>query len=443
MSRGKKFALLLGDIFTLYISLCLTLLLRYGAAAFPGRFHDHFPPFSLLFVFWLLIFSLFDLYRQKAFVNFNAIADQLLRAVGTALLTSIALFYLFGTVFVLTPKTNLFIFALIFTILDYLVRVAFKRVASFRPSPAIVIGNSPQIQELAAFLERTPHTGYRVAEWIRVLSPAHLADLPERIHATGAHTVIIEPRLVRNPEVVQSIYRLLPLGVVIFNFSDFYELMFERVPLEELEEGWFIEHVVTRRPAYDAAKRLVDFVLSLAIFVVLLPLTILVAILVRLTSRGPAIFAQKRVGKNNREFFLYKFRSMNTWSGGTDGTPAWTLPNDARITGFGKFPARHASGRNCPSSGTFCAAISPSRARARSAWSSQSNTAPSPITRSATVVQPGLTGWAQINYRPSASLDEAKEKLRYDIYYVKNRSFLLDAAIILKTIKYIFASNAQ
>jgi exopolysaccharide biosynthesis polyprenyl glycosylphosphotransferase len=303
-----------------------------------------------------------------------------------------------------------------------------------------MIGSSAQMGEIVAFLEKNPHAGYRTAEWVRALSPASLAALPARIRETGAHTLIVEPRLAKDAEVVRSLYALLPLGVTIFNFSDFYELMFERVPLEELEEGWFIEHVVTRRPAYDRMKRVLDFALSLIAMIVLAPFALVIAALIRLTSQGPAIFGQERMGKNGHAFVLYKFRTMNTWTGGTDGTPAWTVKNDPRITAFGTFlRATHLDEIpqlwNILRGDISFTGPRPERVELAHQYSAF------PYYEIRHVVQPGLTGWAQINYLASASMDEAKEKLRYDIYYVKNRSFLLDLAIILKTIKYVFSSN--
>ena len=437
MSPIRKFVVFALDAAALYAGLFLMLAFRYGPAEFSTRVADHLGPFSAIFLAWLLVFFLFDLYQQKSFVNYLALANRLILACGTALLVSIVLFYLFSGFFELTPKTNLLLFAVAFAFLDYLARAAFRKAAGLRPSPAIVIGDSPRIDELVGFLEATPHAGYRVAAHLRGLSAKELDALPVRVREADAHTIIIEPRLAREPGVVRKLYRLLPLGVSIFNFSDFYELMFERVPLEELEEGWFIEHVVTRRPFYDAAKRLVDVVLSAAGLVILSPFALLIAVLIRLTSRGPAVFAQARVGKNDREFTLYKFRTMTTWKGGEDGTPAWTVANDPRITAFGKFlRATHLDEIpqlwNILRGDISLTGPRPERVELAREF------AAFPYYEIRHVVQPGLTGWAQINYRPSASLEEGKTKLAYDVYYVKNRSFLLDLAILLKTVKYFF-----
>lgn len=437
MSSTRKSVLILLDLAALYAALALTVLIRYGAVDFSERFSVHLWPFSTLFICWFLSLFLFDLYRQKSLVNYNVLANRLILAVCSAAVASMVLFYLFGDFFRLTPKTNLFIFSLLFTILDYLARTIFRRVAAAWPTAAVLIGNSPRMEEMNSFLSENTHAGYRVTDWVRDPTDKDLDDLPGLIRRTGAATLIVEPQLARDPRVARIIYRLLPLGVVVFNFADFYELLFERVPIEELEEDWFIQHVVARRPLYDRVKRLVDVILSLLLLMALLPIAVILYMIIPLTSRGPAIFAQKRTGRNDRTFTLYKFRSMDTWNGGADGTPAWTLEDDKRVTPFGKFlRATHLDEIpqlwNILRGDISFTGPRPERVELAEEYSGI------PYYEMRHVIQPGLTGWAQINYRPSASLEEARVKLAYDIYYVKNRSFLIDLAILLKTVKHLF-----
>ncbi len=440
MSATRKFFLLILDVALLYGALACTLLLRYRGADFKAHWQDHVLPFGVLFLAWIFIFWIFDLYRQKAFVNYNALINRILSATGIAILTSIVLFYLFQEFFRLTPKTNLFLFAACMVALEYVFRSIFLAIVRFRPEPAIVIGNSSEINELLAYLKKHPHAGYEAVAAIPQFTAATVHELPQLIREEQrAHTIIIQPSIAKDPAAIRALYNLLPLGITIINFADFYELVFERVPLDELEEGWFIEHVTTHKPLYDRVKRLIDFFLALFFFIVLFPVSLLIAVFIKLTSRGPAIFAQKRVGKNDRPFLLYKFRSMTTWQGGNDGTPAWTQENDPRITAFGKFlRATHLDEIpqlwNIIRGDISFTGPRPERVELAEEYGRF------PYYPIRHVVQPGLTGWAQINYKPSASLEEGKEKLKYDIYYVKNRSFLLDIAIILKTIKYIFAS---
>jgi exopolysaccharide biosynthesis polyprenyl glycosylphosphotransferase len=436
MSRLKQIILFIGDLVLLYAALATMLFLRYGKAGFVEHWTDHLLPFSVLFIAWLFVFWLFDFYRERTFVNYNAIANRVMTATATGVVSSIVLFYLFQDFFRLTPKTNLILFAVIIAVLEYGFRSLFLSFARFRPQPAVVIGDSSEIRELLAYLKTHPHAGYHAAAWIEKMTPEKILNLPETLKATHSRTIIIQPALTKDPATIRALYNLLPLGITIINFTDFYELLFERVPLAELEEGWFIEHVTTRRPAYDQGKRLIDLVLGVILFVILLPLSALIALLVKLTSSGPVIYTQKRTGKNDRPFTLYKFRTMQHGARGA----YWTEENDVRITSFGKFLRRTHLDEipqlwNIVEGDISFTGPRPERVELVEKFRQF------PYYNIRHVVTPGLTGWAQINYHASASIDEAREKLKYDIYYVKNRSFLLDIAIILKTIKYIFKTS--
>ena len=436
MSRLKKVVLLLGDIATLYASLALTLFLRYPANLFWDRWRDHLVPFSLIFAVWVIIFGLADLYRQKFFRSPSKMFAGLFTAAAIAVLASIVLFYLFGEFFNLTPKTNLFLFALVYMFLGYAFRILFLASMATDTTSLLFLGESPLVSELVSFIEDSPQAGYHIAAWIRNKESLAEHNLPALARDLKIRAVVVQPKLAKDPFVVKTLYALLPEGVALLNFSDFYELIFDKVPLEELEEGWFLEHVVARQPFYEAVKRLVDFLLALTSSLVFLVPTLLIALIIKLTSRGPALYIQERTGHNGKRFNLYKFRTMRT---GDEG-PLWTTENDSRITGFGKF-LRFTHLDEIPQLWNIVRGdISftgprPERTELASTYATL------PYYDMRHVVKPGLTGWAQINFRPSASLEEAREKLAYDIYYVKYRSLVLDIVITLKTIKYLFRSH--
>lgn len=433
MSSGKKLILGLGDALFFYAALAATLLIRYPFDRFESRFSEHFWPFTLLLVVWLITLSSFDLYRQRSFVNYNAVANRIMVAVLAAVLSSIVLFYLFQDIFRLTPKTNLFIFAAAFAFLDYLWRSAFLATVKLRPQPAIIIGGGPDVEIMVEHFRKNPHTGFEVSAWLENFDPTQTEKLLEVVKRTGAHILIVQPKIKKDAAIVRELYELLGHGVTVINFADLYEQVFERVPLDELEEGWFIEHVTTLRPAYDQIKQVVDFILAAVLLIILSPIILLAAMLIKLTSPGPVLYRQERIGKNDRPFTLFKFRTMQHGNNGA----LWTESNDTRVTGLGRFlRATHID--EFPQFWNILRGdISFTGPRPeRTELVAQFRQFPYYDIRH--VVKPGVTGWAQINYKPSASLEEGKEKLSYDVYYIKNRSFLLDLAIFFKTIKYVF-----
>lgn len=440
MSRAKKLVLLLGDIATLYLTLATTIVLRYRLQDFKDRFNGHFLPFSLIFVLWIIIFYLFDLYQDRTLRDDSSIFQSLTWAVLMSGVFSIIVFYLFGGFFSLTPKTNLLIFAFIFLLLDYLWRSFMVNIFSSGAWGVVIFGNSPLVEKTVNYVQAHPHAGYKIAAWKKVLGDHDFAEMSELALSGKIQFLIAEAELTKDPKILNAMYRLLPLGISILRFSDFYESIFGRVPVDETEEQWFIEHITTRRTTYDAAKSVLDFVFGLVFGVIFLPFVLLFAIIIKLTSPGPAIFKQERVGKNGKLFKLYKFRTMTTWNGGQDGTPAWTEENDPRITRFGRF-LRFTHLDELPQLWNILrgdiSVTGPRPEYVKLVEQYQKL----PFYEIRHFVKPGLTGWAQINFRPSASLEEAREKLEYDIYYVKNRSFLLDMLIIIRTLRYVFTGH--
>ncbi len=435
MRTAKKIALILGDFILALFSVALMIIMRY-----PGTFHlhfiDHVSAFSLLFLVWIVIFYLADLYRFSTFRTELSIAKSLSQALVISGITSIVVLYLFPELFKLTPKTNLLIVGAIFFILDYLLRVIIFRFLKSERTPILVLGDSPLIQETIAYIEKNPQAGYRVKEWIKEIPKEHEHALSNAIKKTNVGTIILSPQLANESYATTSLFALLPLNISVINFLDFYETLFDKVALKEINTEWFVHHISTRRNIYDSIKRCIDILLSLLIGIILLPLIVLIGIFILLSSKGWIIFPQKRMGKNGKEFILYKFRTMKKDAEG----PLWTEKKDARITAVGKI-LRFTHLDELPQLwNIFRGDISFTGPRPeRIELAEQYRRFPYYDVRH--IVKPGLTGWAQINFRPSASFEEAYEKLTYDIYYVKNRSLFLDLLIILRTIRYVFISH--
>jgi len=428
MAKFKTAIIIFGDIAVLYVSLILTLIIRYGQDSFKEPLAAHLKPFSLIFIVWILIFYLFDLYKDKQFrISFETIRALIL-ATFISVVASVILFYLFPSLFKLTPKTNLAIFALIFGISDILWRFILIKIyvsGGFK-NRLQIIGDSPIINEIVDYLKNNPQLGYD-------LSACGGSAFGGKNNQ--ADTIVIQSHLKKNPEFIKTIYRLLPKKIAVIDLIMFYETIFQKVPLKELNESWFIEKITTYRNFYDATKRIIDFCLALFLNIIFLPLILIIALLIKSTSKGPIIFKQERTGVNNKPFILFKFRTMKINESG----PLWTDKNDKRLTWLGKI-LRYTHLDEIPQLYNILKGemsfIGP-RAERKELTDIYSQI---PYYEIRHIIKPGLTGWAQVNYKPSASIKEAAEKLQYDIYYIKNRSLILDFLILLKTIKYLFVS---
>ena len=431
MTNTKKIIILLGDVLILYGSLLLTLIFRYGPNYFGESFYAHLKPFSIIFVIWLVIFYLADLYKEKRLRISPATIQVFILAIIISVVSSVILFYLFPSFFKLTPKTNLAIFALVFGILNIGWRIILVKIyisGGWR-NRLLLIGDSPIIDELINYLKNNPQIGYDVA------AQKSENDISQIIAKNKINIIVIQTYLKKDRKIIKIFYQLLPSKIAIVDLITFYETIFQKLPLKELDESWFIDKITTRRHLYDAIKRLIDICLSLFLIIIFLPLILIIAILTKLSSRqGPVIYKQERIGVNNKPFTLYKFGTMQV-----DEGPLWTTENDKRLTWFGKI-LRYSHLDEIPQLYNILKGdisfIGP-RAERRELVELYKQL---PYYEIRHIIKPGLTGWAQLNYKPSASLEEAREKLQYDIYYIKNRSLVLDLLILLRTVRYLFIS---
>jgi len=415
------------------------LIFRYGPNYFRESFYAHLKPFSIIFVIWLVTFYLADLYKEKRLRISPATIQVFILAIIISVVSSVILFYLFPSFFKMTPKTNLAIFALVFGILDFGWRSLLFKVfilTGWR-NRLLIIGDSPAINEVISYLKTNPQFGYNLIAQIKeYLERKTESDIKKIITDQKINNIVIQTNLKKDPNIIKSIYKLLSSRIAIMDFVGFYETIFQKLPLEELEEGWFIEKITTSRHLYEFIKRTADIILALILGIILLPAALIIAILIKLDSRGPIIYKQERIGFNDKSFILYKFRTMVVDQSG----PLWTTKADKRLTLIGKF-LRYTHLDEIPQLYNILKGdisfIGP-RPERRELVELYKQL---PYYEIRHIIKPGLTGWAQLNYKPSASLEEAKEKLQYDIYYIKNRSLVLDVLIILKTIKYLFFSN--
>jgi exopolysaccharide biosynthesis polyprenyl glycosylphosphotransferase len=183
-------------------------------------------------------------------------------------------------------------------------------------------------------------------------------------------------------------------------------------------------------------KRGIDLILSFVMAVLSFPLMVLTAIAIRLESSGPVLYCQERVGENGRTFTLCKFRSMRT-DAEEGGTPIWATDGDARITWVGGFIRKTRLDELPQLWNVVRGDMSFVGPRPERAFFVAELAKDIPYYQQRHVVRPGLTGWAQVRYRYGSSREDAMEKLRYDLYYIKHLSVFFDLTIVFDTVKVV------
>jgi len=305
----------------------------------------------------------------------------------------------------------------------------------------LVVGSGPEAEDVCQALGRTEHRASHVV----------LFDIAAASQTTPAefHTLTRSAAVVVLACETDSLPRPLLRALVDTHFSDvsvlttasFFESHLRRVYLPSLRPHWLFEgeFALAGRSVSHHVKRLFDVLVASVGLVLTAPVLLLVALAVRLESPGPVIFKQARVGRHRKQFTLYKFRTMRT---GPEGS-RYTAKNDARLTRLGRF-LRKTRLDEVPQLWNVIkgdmSLIGP-RAEWTACADDYENSIPNYHLRH--LVRPGITGWAQVNYPYGASREDALEKLRYDLFYIKHFSLSLDWTIVLKTMHaMLFARGA-
>jgi len=187
---------------------------------------------------------------------------------------------------------------------------------------------------------------------------------------------------------------------------------------------------------YLRGKIILDFVIALILFTLSLPVLLLTALLLKLTSRGPVLYSQIRLGHNGRPFPIYKIRTM-VHNCETSSGACWSRPGDPRVTRLGSFLRKTRLDEIPQVFAVFRGDMSFVGPRPERPFFVQQLKTQIPFFGLREAVKPGITGWAQIRYPYGATVEDSKNKLEYDLYYVQHQSLFLDLAICFHTVKII------
>ncbi len=226
-------------------------------------------------------------------------------------------------------------------------------------------------------------------------------------------------------------------GVRVTDFSSFWERETGRVDLDALNPSWLIfSDGFAANRSQRVVKRVFDLFASLTLLLFSMPILFITAIAIKLDSRGPVFYRQNRVGLNGESFELMKFRSM-TVDAERDGRPQWAAINDPRVTRIGGFIRTTRIDELPQIFNVLKGDMSFIGPRPERPFFVEELAANIPYYSARHGVKPGISGWAQLNYPYGASIDDAREKLQYDLYYIKNYSVFLDLTVMLQTARVI------
>jgi sugar transferase (PEP-CTERM system associated) len=265
-----------------------------------------------------------------------------------------------------------------------------------------------------------------------------IASLTDHVVRLGAGEVVVALEERRNALPLGDLLRIKTTGVPVNQFSSFLERETGRVDLDSLNPSWLIfsDGFSASRRLSAAGKRLFDVAVSAIILIAFAPLILFAALLVKLESKGPAFFRQRRVGLYGQSFEILKIRSMRQ-DAEVGGKAVWAQKDDPRVTRVGSI-LRKLRIDELPQAWTVLKGemsfVGPRPERPQFVSDLEARL---PFYAERHVVKPGITGWAQINFPYGASVEDARQKLEYDLYYAKNYTPFLDLLILLQTVRVV------
>ena len=272
-----------------------------------------------------------------------------------------------------------------------------------------------------------------------VLNPGVIGtmeDISSIVRARGVDRVVVSLVEARGKLPMDKLLEMKLDGVSFAHLASVYEDYTGKIAIEALRPSWMIfSDGFQKSRVLTAVKRLLDILIAASGLVVMLPVMLIVAAVVKLTSHGPALYLQRRVGQHGRVFTVRKFRSMQHDAEALTG-PVWaTKDGDPRVTAVGRFLRRSRLDELPQLWNVLVGDMSFVGPRPERPEFVAELTRQIPFYRQRHIIRPGLTGWAQVRYTYGASTEDALQKLQYDLFYIKNLSLALDLFIIVDTIK--------
>ena len=409
---------------------------------------------ALIFQLFLHLNDIYDFRRTRAS------KDYVIRLVQALFMAAISLALLYFVVPVLIVGRGVFIFSMIFSTVFLIIWHTLLRMYFGKRTPHInlmVLGTGTLAREAVREILQRPELGIRIVGFVddnpqlvgvSIVNPKVIgtyADLPRLVADEKVDRIIVGLPDRRGKLPIQELLDLKTKGVAIEEVTTFYERVAGKIPVENLKPSWMVFNSgfgVSRRLLVE--KRILSVAASSLLLLLFLPVILLLILLIKLDSKGPIFYRQERVGQDGKSFMLWKFRSMVTDAEEETG-PVWSLgvKDDPRITRLGRIMRRARLDELPQLFNVLKGDMSFVGPRPERPHFVQQLIETIPFYNMRHIVRPGLTGWAQINYGYASSLDHTVEKLQYDLFYIKNMSWILDGLIILETVKTVLVKEGS
>ena len=446
INRKESLLLLLGDIVVFVFSLWLSLTIRFGEIPSSSSFGDILFPFSILFVIWCIVFFIAGLYERHTTTFKSHLPTRIFNTQVFNIFLAIVFFY-FIPYFGVTPKVILFIYIIISLTLILAWRIYGQKIFGLKiKEEAMILGRGLEMELLLQEVNSNPIYGLEFVSSFNLDNLAKVdfqTDIIQKINSSKISVVVLDLQNENLKKNLSNFYDLLFSKIRFVDINSLYEDIFNRVPLSLVGYNWFLENVsLPRSVTYNTLKRVMDILFSLVFGIISLIFYPFIYLAIKLDDHGPVFIIQDRIGKNLKPIKIAKFRTMSF----NDNERSENKKVN-KITRVGAFLRESRLDEIPQLWNVLMGDLSLIGPRPELPALAKIYEKEVPYYNVRHLITPGLSGWAQLYHEnhphQGANTEETKNKLSYDLYYVKNRSVMLDLKIALKTIKALLSRTGK
>ncbi len=377
-------------------------------------------------------FYFLDLYDLRVATEDRSRGARLIRALGLAVFAMAMLL----TMLRIRPPEGVVLGGAFGAILGVIVARGLLGNALARPNRVLVVGHGPRAQRLLELLERADEATHVAA----LVDPRRLGPGGEKLlevaRRAQAEAVILATDPGQERATPEELARCRYAGVRVYGAAQYCERILRRIPVHVLDGVQYATaDELSQGPLRRASKRAFDLLVAGALLLLAGPLMLLLVVLIRLDSKGPAFYRQERVGRNGEPYALWKLRSMRLDA--EKNGAVWAQARDERVTRVGRFIRKTRMDEIPQVFNVLRGDMSFVGPRPERSVFIEIISRDVPYYTLREGVKPGITGWAQIRYPYGASVEDGRNKLEFDLYYVKNGTLFLDLAIIFHTVRHV------
>lgn len=445
----------LGEGIFIFLSVILACWLLLGKENF------HFEYFLILKILLITVtcqVCLYynDLYDLKITDTLAELGIRLLQALGASAIFLAFVYFIFPGVII---SEGIFIISTVFVIVLLVSwRIIYTQILNrgLFNQKIIILGSSDTAKEITKNIMEKTDSGYEIGAVITetqrmpdnsqsqgMISKEAYENICQLAKQKGIKKIVVALKEKRGAFPVQELLECRVNGIDIIEGNSFYEMLTGKLIVEQINPSWLIfSQGFQKTWSQKIFKRMIDLILSTLMLAGLSPLIFLTAIIIKLDSKGPVLFSQERVGENHKPYMVHKFRSMRSDAEKETG-PVWAKENDDRITRIGHFIRKWRIDEIPQLWNVLKGEMSFVGPRPEREHFVKQLMDIIPYYGERFTVKPGLTGWAQVSYGYGASIDDAIEKLNYDLFYIKNMSILMDLMIVARTVKTVIFGHGR